>query len=453
MWLLFTTALAAPCGDDTSLDGLVSQLESSWERSRDDQPAMREAILEAESMLACVSEPLTTSAAARFHRNRALASMANGDPQGAVAAARAARRLDPAGSAAWVEGSLVYRELIDDAGEAESPVEELPTSLAARVYGDGEPRAARRTGEPVLVQVFSPEGGVVGSAWIDARQPMPEWLTYPPPTCEGTTVDRLLGYVEEAKQAYAQLDVDGFEQALGAVAEELPCLQQVLSPSQAAAIHRLEGLRLATKGARLGVVRSFQQAQLLDGAYEPPQTFIREGSTLDTLWKRAGSLGSPLFVDIEAPADLVVRLDGVVSSRRPATLPSILQVVGADGGVELTRYVPPTAAAPDLARFESVAHLDPLQRLPPGLREYKLEERRKRSRQARQWLQRGGAALYFGSGILLAVNTAHVAEFDDPRLTPERAGKLQRAANRSATTSAALLVAGTAAIGFSFALR
>ncbi len=460
-----STPAWADCETVQSVAELRSALDASWQSLQDAgsvdevSDSYRQAMVDAEQWVACLDGPLSPEDAAHFHRNRALASVLAGDSDGALAAASAALRLRPEAEIEWRAASDAFAELSDAlTGRSPRAREEFPTSLAASVWSDGAPLAARTVGEPVIVQVFegSAEGRnnrPIGGAWIDPRSPLPDWVVYPPVDCDGETVPvaALVQDVRRAEQAFDDLDLEGFESALERIAVGLPCVDQAIRPTQAAAIHRLEGLRQYTRGQRLGSVRSFQEAQTLDAAFDPPESLTREGSTLAGLWMRAGSAAPPPWLDLSMPDNVVLRVDGLVATSRPATLPFIVQAVAPSGEVLWTRYIPGGVSLPDLGFLVQEATRIEENRLPPALAEYRrYGAQQQRSRTARA-LQFGGATAIVGAGLLYGLNARQVGQYNDPTTPPDRIEPLRVAANRSATGSLALAVVGTLSIGASFA--
>ncbi|MCB9678997.1 MAG: hypothetical protein H6737_28105 [Alphaproteobacteria bacterium] len=455
MILLWIGAAHAACGDDAMTNaGFREAVDGAWASALDGQDAeLRARLFEAEKGIACLPEPVTVEDAARFHRDRAIASRLSGDPKGAVAAASAAFQLAPELAPVWAQESEAFAALLDEAPPP-GPIDEFPTSLAALVYTDGRPQASRPFGLPVLVQVFSPDGPPVGAQWIDARASMPDWVAFPPANCEGTvSVESLVQDVEVAESAFTSMDVEGFEASLRRIARGLPCVDQVLRPTQAAAIHRLEGLRLYTYGTGLGTVRSFQEAQQLDPAFVPPAGIVDEGSTLATLWERAGTVGSPPWLPVDVPEGVTLRVDGIVADARPSTQPSIVQAVSPTGRVLWTGYVPGGVPLPDLGWLAAQAGDDAASRLPPALALYRQDEAGRRRTNLGRGLQLGGAALLVGSGLAYGLNAKHVGEYKRATTPPEDLPEIRAAANRAATAGTALLVLGGVGIGASFVYR
>jgi hypothetical protein len=452
---------ALACESVQSVADFRSQLDATWE-AIDGQPVSRisdryrRAIVASEAAIACLEGPIEPEDAARLHRNRALASMLAGDSEGARAATSAALRLDAEAADAWSTQSPDFATLRDEVEAAAMTLEgreEFPTSLASSVWSDGEPLAARTVGQPVVVQVFDVDDRPIGGAWIDAREPMPDWVVYPPVDCGGASVavSELVQQVQRAEEAFEALDLDGFETALERIATGLPCVDQAIRPTQAAAIHRLEGLRQYTRGQRLGSIRSFQEAQTLDAAFEPPEALTREGSTLAALWSRASTATATPWIPLAPPEGLGLRVDGLETTARPATQPFIVQAVAPSGQVLWTRYIPGGVPLPDLGFLLNEAMRVEENRLPPALATYRAYGReQQRSRSARV-LQFGGAVALVGAGLLYGLNARQVNDYKDPTTPPDRIESLRVAANQTATGSLALGVVGVVGIGASFA--
>jgi hypothetical protein len=444
MFLWFSVALAAPCEAVVPVERFRDDVDAVWERiGTEGVKYARADALATEAAIACLDGPVPTAVAAAFHRNRALVSLVSQDPVGALAAAAAARRLAPEEAVAWDERSEDFRGLVT----AELPmpsVETFETSLAARVYADGRPGAQRHSGQPVIVQVFAPDGTPLDGAWIPAREVTPSWVTYPPLTCEGDVpVDRVVQAAQGAQRAFEALDVPAFVGGLETVAADLPCVDDVVRPEAAAVIHRLEGIRLFTQGSATAAVRAFQEAQTLDPAYTPAEESMPPGGSLARYWDRASALSPPPWLPEAPPPGLTMWVDGLQTDRRPATLPTIVQLVDPRGEVVWTRFVPATVALPPLDTLE-VEVVDPLAGFAPAMAVYKAAERRERVLARRRGLRYLGFGALVGTAGMLVANAAYSVSFYDPRTHPDRLQGRQRATNATFVAGVAF---GTVAVG------
>lgn len=453
--LLWTTiALAAPsptlanaCEEVVTIASFRDELEAVWARTvAEGGKDARQDALNSESRIACLEGPLDPADVAAFHRNRALASLAADDEVGAIAAASAARRLSTSATIEqWASASSAFADLVSQPVD-EPAVEELQTSLAARIYTDGTQGATRYVGQPVVVQVFANDGRPLSGAWVAPRSPTPSWVTFPPPACEGAvSVDSVVGRAREAQQAFEDLEVERFVDGLEAVAKDLPCADRVVSAEAAAVIHRLEGVRLFIQGSSVASVRSFQEAQTLDPAFEPSEASVPAGSSLDRYWRRAGEAASPPWLPMNVPPELTLWVDGLETRRRPATLPSIVQVTAPNGKVVWTRFVPATVPLPSLQHLV-VGDFDPLADLSPGMVFYKQAEAIETRLSRRRFVRYAGLASLVGSAGLVVANSSYSTSFNDPNLHPSKLQGRQRAVNATFAASTVLAVAGFGAV-------
>jgi len=451
VWWL-SLALAGPCPEALAPSALREELEELWATA--DDRRFRTGMASVEAQLSCVEEPVAPLDAARLHRNRALLALSSGDHQGAARAlasmARAASASDtPEVASGWVDG---HPGLAPLGGAAAPPaMVEFQTSLAATVLVDGVAANQRPVDQPVFVQAFGPDGGLVDAAWISAREPLPTWVAFPPTRCEpGEGSGDLVASSRRAEEAFARLDVEGFRAALEAVATGLPCAEAVVSPTEAAAIHRLEGVRLYTIGANDSALRSLQQARLLDPLGRVEGDAMAEGSPLARLWTQAGQAPPSPWVSIDAPDGLRVRVDGIPSRSRPLTVPSIVQLTTATGRVLWSSYVPAMAELPSLEVFAPEgSHVD----LAPARALYLDDEvRRKRTGQQRA-LVLAGSGLVLASGLLWQTNRNAVSDYYAPETSPEYLERHRVRANVAGGGSVATGSVGAVLLGVAIALE
>jgi len=446
-------ALAAPCPDGApaTVDGFRTELDALWRQGlAGDDVVFRTGVAQQEASLSCVAEPLPPLDAARLHRNRALLAARSGDPLGAARAVASMRRVadgseDPGADDRWlVESDTLAGFAKTDA--AAPPTAEFGTSLAASVFIDGRETQERPLDQPVVVQVVGPDGSMVDATWLPARQPLPTWVQYPPSACDERQGSAgLVQASRQAETAFANLDVDGFREALRTAATGLPCADGVLSPSEAAAIHRLEGVRLYTLGARDSALRSLQQARILDPLGTIEGDALAPGSPLARLWDQAATASPPPWVPVDAPDGLDVRVDGIPSRQRPATVPSVVQLATPTGRVIWTSYVPAMASLPSLAAFAGPTpeQLD----LAPARRVYLEDELRRKRSTRRQALLLTGSALLVTSGMAWQANRNAVSDYNGIETAPEHLEGHRRRANAMATAASASGALGAGLFG------
>lgn len=249
----------------------------------------------------------------------------------------------------------------------------------------------------------------------------------------------------DAETAFASLDVEGFRAALSTAATALPCVDGVLSPSEAAAIHRLEGVRLYTLGAQDSALRSLQQARILAPLGQIEGEAIAPGTPLARLWDQAERSTAPPWIPIDAPEGLRVRVDGIPTRARPATVPSVVQLTSPTGRVLWTSYVPAMATLPplDFLAGPTPETLD----LAPARRLYLEDVDVRKVSARRQGLLLSGTALVLLSGLAWQSNRNAVSDYEAPETLPERLEPLRRRANGMASASVATGLAGSGLIG------
>lgn len=163
-------------------------------------------------------------------------------------------------------------------------------------------------------------------------------------SCQPTGAYRLLGRMDDATSAYVAKDREGFQAAAREIVERLPCLVDVLTPEQAAAVHRFMGLyALLEQRDSDGMKRSFGAARVLDPDHE-----LSEAMSNPSLPHYAAYVGvlaepgprSPLLNDAR------VFVDGTEATDRPEVWPAVVQLSdGADGAMG-TAYLAPDEPLP-----------------------------------------------------------------------------------------------------------
>lgn len=439
--VLAAAASARECPSPLPVDQVRERLAAAEAAARPEE--RHEGLTAVLGGLGCAAGPLPPADVARVHRLVSLDAAWSGDAPRAAAAAAAAARIDPEGTTAAVAS---HPELAPPVtADLAMMSDEFGTSLAARVYVDGAEGSSRTVGQPAVVQVFDGAGRPIDGAWVAGDAPLPDWVAFPDLSCSTTTaVDGLLRHVAAAEAAYASLDVPAFERALEQVASGLPCVASRVGSTQAAAIHRLEGLRQFAHGGDDAALRSFQEARVLDPRFVPPPELVRPESALAALWTLAGAAGPGAWVDEEVPPGLLLTVDGLPSSARPSALPAIVQLSDPTGAVWWTRYVPPGARLPDFTAVGRAATERRAATLSPARMLYvDLGERRAANVRQTGLFAASGVAYSAGALAYLFNARAHSEYLDRDTPQPELDG-LRRATNTSALVSTSAVAAGTA---------
>lgn len=171
----------------------------------------------------------------------------------------------------------------------------------------------------------------------------------PSAACEQpTTMAGIRADVGAAIGAFAENDGPVFEAAMARVDHGVPCLAEVVLPGDVAELHRAKGLAAFYRQEPDYAIQAFQAALLLQPGYNLPTTIAPQPGPLWTLYDRARSRPAPPTTPMGA-FGVAIYVDGARDGARAPSLPSLLQVQGADGSVLSTQYL--------LAN--EGAHLDP----------------------------------------------------------------------------------------------
>lgn len=110
----------------------------------------------------------------------------------------------------------------------------------------------------------------------------------------------------------------------------LPCLADPLSPSQAAAVHLIEGLHAWLREAPDQTYRSFWAAYASNPPFRLPSTLSVPGSELADVEVRAMGSGPPARRAIEGAEGRGLVVDGKLSNLLPTELPAVVQGLSQD---------------------------------------------------------------------------------------------------------------------------
>lgn len=142
------------------------------------------------------------------------------------------------------------------------------------------------------------------------------------------------------------VDEPGFQRAVAAAADALPCVEDPVTVAFAARCHRVLGLRAFLAGDDASASRAFAASIAADPAYTFPETMVPAENPLRALYEGARSLPTTTQ-EIPPPAGRSsVRIDGVATRARPTFRPTILQLVTPDGRAA-TAWLATDAPLPD----------------------------------------------------------------------------------------------------------
>jgi len=437
--LALTSLASAACPKVIATEKVESSSEMAIRAFlAEDVSTVRAAVSQMETELGCVAVPFTPHQAALVHQARGVASEASGDERAATAAIASALAVDRDSLHPLIE------PLVDRALALGDPTDEpFGTSLGAVTYVDGQVSASRVVGRPAIVQSFTLSGDLIGTVLLSAGEPLPEWVAFPPFECdEQTSADDLVAGTLEAERAFSKLDVAGFEAALQAAADGLPCTQGQIHMREAAAIHRLEGIRLFVARNKSSAIRSFQAAHSLDPG-QASEVLLTKGSDMAALWERARTQTSSPWIAIDVPDGVHLIVDGLRARERPAALPSIVQVSTPSGVILWTRYIPEGGKLPALEGFTAESARVERDLLPPGSAMYLDHQERRSLRTKRGILVVSSAMALAGSAGLYFGNSVASQTYLHPATPVDERNRYRRIANANGVGSMALFFTGT----------
>ncbi len=131
--------------------------------------------------------------------------------------------------------------------------------------------------------------------------------------------------VEQATQAFRQLDREGFAAYRDRLIAVLPCLAEPLQPGDAASIHGLMALSAFLDKDDGGSVASLHAAVRSDPTFDLPAELFPDGHPLRLHLQVARSLQPGALRPLPQPAQGELSVDGVFATHAPGDRPSVLQ--------------------------------------------------------------------------------------------------------------------------------
>lgn len=247
----------------------------------------------------------------------------------------------------------------------------------------------------------------------------------------GATLDR-------AEAAFSDLDTDRFADEMATARKQVPCLDETVAPSLAASLHRFEGLAAFLGGSTERARMAFAGARSLEPAYRFPRTVVPEGNPVLADYEAVDPTEGHR-VEVPAPAEGAVRLDGRIVTERSTAHPVLFQRTDASGAVAASAYLWPSMSMPSypVASTAAVAPTEGGGRDGKGF-----------AAPGALGLFAGAGAAAITSGVLYGLARGRQSAFDDPTTPYADLPREQQAANQLGTASGvALGVAAGAAVG------
>lgn len=283
---------------------------------------------------------------------------------------------------------------------------------------------------------------LAGVAWADCSVP--------------TDTAELATSIAEAEAAFSAMDSAAFSAAAGRVDATLPCLDEVLPPADAAAVHRVDAYHALLDGDEAALEARLWATVAILPAWTPPSHLAPPGHPLHDAWQSAKKRVAVPGVPLEPPEHGVIHVDGVRREARPSDRPTVLQLVRDDGSIAWTArirlgeeppYWVPAAPAPDPVATPHLAPAAPIGPTPPTTTD--IPGKTGPSPTATGLLAAAGCAA-LASGALFGLATASRHTFDDPATPYSELDGLRGRTNAltigSGSTGAVAIGVGIAAV-------
>mgnify|MGYP000595298869 CR=1 FL=1 len=245
---------------------------------------------------------------------------------------------------------------------------------------------------------------------------------------EATTATDLVTAVGRADGTFAAMDLGGFQRAREEVLTAVICLDEVITPADAAAAHRVEALDAFVDDEEGRGLGAFAASLSIQPGFKLSTRIAPDGHPLRDWFERARLRADGAPLPMAPPRDGLLYVDEVRSQERPAARPAIVQLVDGGGAVAWTSYVEQGGALPTYEVGRRTAR-DPSKR-------------------------RVNVPMLVTSGVLLVASGAMYGaavstrgRFDDPNTPYEDLSGL-----RATSNGLVIAASGTAAAGLGFGI-
>ena len=148
-----------------------------------------------------------------------------------------------------------------------------------------------------------------------------------------------------AERALLNLDAETFTSTLDRVMLSVDCLAEPADPTFALRLHQLVGVRHFMAGDERLAAAAFAAARQTIPEAPLPTSLAPEGHSMRSLYGLIPTDSSPVEA-LTPPRQGSYRVNGAPSLTRSAELPTLVQHLGADGGVLWTAYLYPNNPTP-----------------------------------------------------------------------------------------------------------
>jgi len=260
--------------------------------------------------------------------------------------------------------------------------------------------------------------------------------------------------LDEAYAALEALDIPAFMEAATALDAALPCVSEPLAPKLIAEVHRTKGIRAFGERQAEAAGLMWAASRSIDPGYRFPYNLIPDGNPIREAYLEV-DVSARTVETLEKPNSGDLRFDGYSTVDRPASFPTFVQYVRADGGVGFSRYLQPADPVPEYPTGPLPVNPQPTLPMPSpqpwtGNQPQPVVTPQRRSARAPLWFAAGLTAV--ASGISYGIAGTTKKEFLDPATADADLDALRSRANTlvivsgfGAATTVGLVIGGAAA--------
>jgi hypothetical protein len=146
--------------------------------------------------------------------------------------------------------------------------------------------------------------------------------------------------LDSAQLAFRLMDRAAFATATDEVRRGLECLAEPVTPTLAARIHRVTGLREFVAGNDAAARLAFAAARAIDPSYSFPESIVPAGHPVHALYASATEVSAAVSA-APTPAQGHLEFDGTATPNRPGERPTLALLVGGEKVVSASAYLWP----------------------------------------------------------------------------------------------------------------
>lgn len=182
---------------------------------------------------------------------------------------------------------------------------------------------------------------------------MPAWAG--PECAEPVSSQVFFQKISEAETAYGDLDLPAFRSSRMQARQMVGCLQEPLTPAQAAGFHRLEALAAFIDRDHARAVLSLRALVAAAPGYQLPADLAPEGHPLGLYFTIAEQSPTVPGAPLPAMVDGWAQIDGASSTEWPIDRPYLYQELSPSGQVRISAIQNSGASPPGFEKGASVA--------------------------------------------------------------------------------------------------